>query len=118
MFGSILYFFDTPIVNSILIFLTVSTLLYAIKPKWMFKKDGRMRQFGFGKTKTFFTFPIVVFGLTMISYIILKVIYHSHSDTPIEENDVKQVGHGRKPHKIHRHHNHRLHKKHRFIHSP
>lgn len=119
MFGSILYFFDTPIVNSILIFLTVSTLLYAIKPRWMFKKDGQMRHFGFGKNKTFFTFPIVVFGITMISYITLKVIYHSEMETANEfEIHESQKPHKHpKPQKMHKHHKYYS-KKHRFIHSP
>lgn len=134
MFGSILYIFDTPIVNSILVFLTVSTLLFAIKPKWMFKKDGHMKQFGFGKSKTFFTFPIVVFGVTMISYIILKVIYHSDTETSFSDtNSVEpeyihdKYDKHHKYHKYHKHHkssfkphhiSHSQIKKHRFVHSP
>lgn len=65
---------DNPIVNSFLVFLIASLLLYSIKPKFMFKKDGKMKKFGYGKQKTCFTFPVSVFGITLISFIFFKVI--------------------------------------------
>jgi len=64
---------DNPIVNSFLVFLIASLLLYTIKPKLMFK-DGKMKKFGYGKNKTCFTFPVTVFGITLISFIFFKVI--------------------------------------------
>jgi hypothetical protein len=74
MINTIFNALDNPIVNSILLFLTVSALLYAFKPKFMFDEDGKMKTFGYGEGKTCFTFPVVVFGTTLIGYIIFKVL--------------------------------------------
>ena len=68
---------DNPIMNSILIFLTISILLYAIKPRIMFKKNGEMKSFGYGKNKTCFTFGVTVFTATLIGYILLRVMKSS-----------------------------------------
>ena len=65
---------DNPIVNSFLVFLISSLLLYSLKPSIMFKKDGKMKKFGYGKNRTCFTFPVTVFGITLISFIFFKVI--------------------------------------------
>ena len=73
--NAILNVLNTPVVNSILIFLTTSALLYAFKPKLMFKENGEMKSFGYGNDKTCFTFPVVVFGTTLVGYIILKMLY-------------------------------------------
>lgn len=70
---------DNPIVNSFLVFLIASLLLYTIKPKFMFKKDGKMKKFGYGKYKTCFTFPVTVFGITLVSFIFFKVISSDQS---------------------------------------
>ena len=81
--NTIFYALNNPIVNSILIFLTTSILLYTIKPKIMFKKDGTMKSFGYGKNKTCFTFTLTVFTVTLVGYIFLRVISSSsrHSNS-------------------------------------
>jgi hypothetical protein len=79
---NILSILDNPIVNSFLVFLITSLLLYTIKPKFMFTKDGKMKQFGYGKNKTCFTFPVTVFGITLISFVFFKVLSSSDDTEP------------------------------------
>ena len=91
MLNAIFSALDIPIVNTVLVFLTVSALLYAIKPKLMFDDNGNMKQFGFSKNqrrgkhkkhtkhptkspKTCFTYTMVVFSSTLIAYIILHIL--------------------------------------------
>lgn len=85
MINTIFNALDNPIVNSILLFLTVSALLYAFKPKFMFEEDGKMKTFGYGEGKTCFTFPVVVFGTTLVGYIIFKML-NSYKETPVIES--------------------------------
>ena len=87
MINTIFNALDNPIVNSILLFLTVSALLYAFKPKFMFEEDGRMKTFGYGEGKTCFTFPVVVFGTTLVGYIIFKVLNSYKEPSVIESQD-------------------------------
>jgi len=114
MINTIFNALDNPIVNSVLLFLTVSALLYAFKPKFMFDEDGKMKTFGYGEGKTCFTFPVVVFGTTLVGYIIFKVL-NSYKDTDIESQIQSKIqskiqsqdgGYNSHPrrHSHHRHH--------------
>jgi hypothetical protein len=65
---------NTPLVNTILVFLTVTAVLYAIKPETLFNRRGKMKKFGIGKGKTCFSFPVVVFMVTLVSYVMLRML--------------------------------------------
>lgn len=66
-------FLNSPLWNTLLIFVLGAVSLYFAKPEPMFDENGVMRSFGFGKNKTCFTFTVITFSLAMIVYSILTI---------------------------------------------
>ena len=57
---------------SIIVFLIVFTLLFYLKPKFLFNDDGSLKEFGIGyKNKT--VFPLWVFSIVLgvLSYLLI-----------------------------------------------
>ena len=59
-----------------ILYLMVAIGLYYIKPEIMFK-DGKIKQFGVGKNKTIFYYPMILIIISIILYISVYSIYLS-----------------------------------------
>lgn len=66
---------NTPRMNTIIIFVFITLVLYYTRPLMLFDKKGNMKQFGIGKNKTCFSFAVVVGIITILSYFALTILY-------------------------------------------
>lgn len=67
---------------SLILYFIFALILWFIKPSFMFDDDKNMRQFGTGKNKTIFYYPLALIVIAMIIYFIslqisLKIEYNS-----------------------------------------
>lgn len=58
------------------LYLFISVSLYLLKPKIMFQSN-KMKQFGVGKSKTIFYYPLVIVLVAIVLYIIVYQFYIS-----------------------------------------
>ena len=56
------------------LYLTISIGLYYFKPSMMFS-DGQIKQFGVGKNKTIFYFPLALIIIAIIIYISIYTLF-------------------------------------------
>jgi len=68
-----LEFLQSPLCNTMFIFISVAVALYLWKPQPMFDKHETMCSFGFGKGKTCFTYSVVTFSVAMIVYSLFTI---------------------------------------------
>lgn len=62
---SILY--DSPVKNSIIIYLIISISILYIRPKFLFNIDtGQLKEFGFSNDKTILSYPIFIYIIAII----------------------------------------------------
>lgn len=61
-------------IYSSLFYVLVILLFVVWKPTFMFDKDGRIKPFGVGDSKTIFSLGVVVAALAIISYYIFAMI--------------------------------------------
>lgn len=60
----------TPIMIAIVIFTLIAIVIYHFRPRLMFDEDGEIRNFGFEKNQTVFTYPIVLGVVALFTYLI------------------------------------------------
>lgn len=58
------------------LYLVIAVSLYLLKPKIMFQ-NNKMKQFGVGKSKTIFYYPLVIVLFAIVLYIIVYQFYIS-----------------------------------------
>ncbi len=63
--------FENPLRTSIVLYLTIATVLYIVKPAQLFDKNGFMIEFGLGEGKTCFSYPIAIFTTAIILHFVL-----------------------------------------------
>ena len=69
---------NNPILVSIVLFLTLFTMIQLIKPSFLYKTDGSIREFGIGyRNKTIFPIWLLSIILGILSY--LFVMYYLHN---------------------------------------
>jgi hypothetical protein len=67
-------FLQSPLWNTIFVFVTIAVILYYWKPHPLFDEYGNMRAFGLSENKTCFTFSIVTFSSAMVFYFLFTLI--------------------------------------------
>ena len=63
-----------PLYNTLIIYLISSILIYVLKPRPIFRKNGEMKSFGYGNKKTCLSYPIVITLIGIITYFIFVVL--------------------------------------------
>tara|TARA_B100000131_G_scaffold267427_1_gene265741 strand:+ start:1368 stop:1610 length:243 start_codon:yes stop_codon:yes gene_type:complete len=66
----------SPVIIAVALFLVIAALLYYIKPKLMFHREGEVREFGFEGEKTVFTYPLVL-GICAVFIYLITFIFVS-----------------------------------------
>ena len=62
---SILY--DSPVKNSIILYLIISIGILYIKPNFLFKENtGQLKEFGFSDDKTILSYPIFIYIIAIL----------------------------------------------------
>jgi Ca2+/H+ antiporter len=62
---------NNPVYNSIIFYILTISIILLLKPKFMYcYKTNKFKTFGFGKHKTFFSFPCVAIILSILFYMI------------------------------------------------
>ena len=56
----------------ILFYITISLLIYYYKPSIIFNKN-KLREFGVGKTKTIFYYPLVIIVIAILLFYLLEI---------------------------------------------
>ena len=59
---------------ALILYIGIITILLIIKPSFMFKKNGKIKEFGVGKNKTVFPFWLIIFISIIISYYIANLL--------------------------------------------
>ena len=67
--------FDEYFKYTIILFIIISIIIWIKKPKLIFNKNGKMRNYGIGPGKTVFYFPIVIIFLAITIYYIFLNLY-------------------------------------------
>ena len=60
---------------SIILFLTIFSLLYTLKPKWLFNEDGSLREFGIGYQKKTIL-PVWLLSIILGIFCYLAVLFY------------------------------------------
>lgn len=60
---------------TIILFIIISIIIWIKKPKLIFDKNSKMRNFGVGSGKTVFYFPIVIIFIAISIYYIFLNLY-------------------------------------------
>ena len=68
---------DDNLKNIILLFLIISYILYQLKLSIMFDKQGNLKSFGTGPTKTIYPYWLIMLAIGSILYIYVK---HQNDD--------------------------------------
>ena len=61
---------------SILIYLVLIFLLIYLRPSYLYKKNGKFKEFGTGKNKTILPFWLIILIFAFFSYYIAQIILY------------------------------------------
>lgn len=61
---------------SVLIYLILICLVIYLRPKYLYKKDGKFKEFGTGKNKTILPFWLIILIFAFFSYYISQIILY------------------------------------------
>ena len=67
-------FLNQLVIYTIMFYTLIGSLLFAAKPSLMFDRQGNFKSFGIGKSKTLFSFGILVTVAAMVSFYLFTII--------------------------------------------
>jgi len=81
------------IINAIFIFIIIFSIIYILKPSFIFKKNGDLKEFGVNSEKgeTIFHLGVVTIGIAILSFWFISVKDYSDSVSIEEMKIIEQL---------------------------
>ena len=65
---------QTPVQNTLFLYMTLILTLLFIKPTFLFNENGKLKPFGCGNGKSLVNFPVFVIGCAILIYFTFVIV--------------------------------------------